>query len=100
MEITTFMGKNSDGWILKKTVWEEKMMIKRPTVLQDLTEYKSDNSKPHAKYGLPEDVQFCSICVESNQRPSTTVEYKHNKNSKKAQFNLTVIRYVQHVSIP
>ena len=64
-------------------------MIKRPTVLQDLTEYKSDNSKPHAKFGLPEDVQFCSICVESNQRPSTTVEYKHNKNSKKSaiQFN-------------
>ena len=35
------------------------------------------------KYGLPPEVKFCNKCVESNQRPSTTVEYKHNKSSKK-----------------
>jgi hypothetical protein len=35
------------------------------------------------KYGLPSEVKFCNRCVESNQRPSTTIEYKHNKNSKK-----------------
>jgi len=64
-------------------------MIKQPTALEDLTEYTADNQTPSAKYGLPEKVEFCSICVESNQRPSTTVEYKHNKNSIKdaIQFN-------------
>lgn len=36
-----------------------------------------------AYYGLPEDVQFCSRCVISNQRPSSTVEFKNNKKVKK-----------------
>jgi len=34
-------------------------------------------------YGLPEQVQFCSKCVISNQRPNSAVEYKHSKDSKK-----------------
>jgi len=43
----------------------------------------SDEKKFEAKYGLPSEVKFCKRCVESNQRPSTTIEYKHNQNSKK-----------------
>jgi N-acetyl sugar amidotransferase len=35
------------------------------------------------KYGLPRDVKFCKKCVISNQRPNSTVEYHHNKDSKK-----------------
>ncbi len=35
------------------------------------------------KYGLPEEVLFCKRCVISNQRPSSTVEYSHTKDSKK-----------------
>ncbi len=35
------------------------------------------------KYGLPADVQFCKSCVISNQRPSSAVEFKHTKDSKK-----------------
>jgi len=31
------------------------------------------------KYGLPREVQFCSKCVMSNQRPTSSVESKHNK---------------------
>ena len=36
-----------------------------------------------AKYGLPVDVRFCKRCVMSNQRPSSAVEFKHTKDSKK-----------------
>ena len=34
-------------------------------------------------YGLPRDVKFCARCVISNQRPASTIEYAHNKDSKK-----------------
>src|SRR3989344_2507078 len=37
----------------------------------------------NTKYGLPEKVIFCKKCVISNQRPSSTVEFKHTKNDKK-----------------
>lgn len=36
------------------------------------------------KYGLPAQVRFCRRCVISNQRPSSSVEFKHTKDSKKA----------------
>jgi len=35
-----------------------------------------------AKYGLPERVLFCKRCVMSNQRPSSSIEFKHNGNHK------------------
>jgi N-acetyl sugar amidotransferase len=35
------------------------------------------------KYGLPGQVQFCKRCVISNQRPSSSVEFRHTKDSKK-----------------
>lgn len=35
------------------------------------------------KYGLPAEVRFCKRCVISNQRPSSSVEFKHTKDSKK-----------------
>jgi len=36
-----------------------------------------------AFYGLPEEVKFCKWCVMSNQRPASTIEFKHTKDSKK-----------------
>ncbi len=39
------------------------------------------------KYGLPQDVKFCSKCVMSNQRPASTVEFKHTIESKKQTLN-------------
>ena len=36
-----------------------------------------------AKYGLPEKVEFCKVCVLSNQRPASAVEFKHNSSTKK-----------------
>lgn len=35
-----------------------------------------------AKYGLPQDVIYCQRCVMSNQRPSSSIEFKHDKNRK------------------
>jgi len=34
-------------------------------------------------FGLPEKVKFCTKCVMSNQRPTSAIEFKHNKDSKK-----------------
>ncbi|OGW82883.1 MAG: LPS biosynthesis protein [Omnitrophica bacterium GWA2_52_8] len=36
-----------------------------------------------AKYGLPAEVKFCRRCVVSNQRPSSSVEFRHTAASKK-----------------
>ena len=36
-----------------------------------------------AKYGLPAQIMFCKRCVISNQRPNSTVEYQHTKDSSK-----------------
>lgn len=36
-----------------------------------------------ALFGLPEKVVFCARCVISNQRPSSTVEFKHTADEKK-----------------
>jgi N-acetyl sugar amidotransferase len=38
-------------------------------------------------YGLPHEVKFCTKCVMSNQRPTSTVEFKHTKDSKKTTMN-------------
>lgn len=39
------------------------------------------------KYGLPQEVKFCTKCVMSNQRPASTAEFKHTINSKKITLN-------------
>ena len=41
-----------------------------------------------AKYGLPTEVRFCARCVISNQRPSSTKEFEHRRESTK-----TTIRF-------
>ncbi len=41
-----------------------------------------------AFYGLPNEVKFCNLCVISNQRPSSAVEFKHTIKSKKNTMNL------------
>lgn len=43
----------------------------------------SENKKSEAYYGLPQEVTFCTKCVMSNQRPTSAVEFKHTKDSKK-----------------
>ena len=39
---------------------------------------------PGAFYGLPVEIAYCSRCVISNQRPNSTVEFKHTADSKKS----------------
>lgn len=34
-------------------------------------------------YGLPSEVKFCKKCVMSNQRPTSTIEFRHTIQSKK-----------------
>ena len=40
-------------------------------------------NKNEAYYGLPSEVKFCKKCVISNQRPSSTVEFKSSIKDKK-----------------
>jgi N-acetyl sugar amidotransferase len=48
----------------------------------------SEQEKLETKYGLPQQVKFCSKCVISNQRPNSAVEFKHTIDSKKSTINL------------
>jgi N-acetyl sugar amidotransferase len=47
----------------------------------------SENKKLEAYFGLPEEVVYCTKCVMSNQRPTSAVEFKHTKDSKKTTMN-------------
>lgn len=40
-----------------------------------------------AYYGLPNEVKFCKKCVISNQRPSSSIEFKNEKGEKKKVIN-------------
>jgi hypothetical protein len=48
----------------------------------DTTAYR-DQSPDQALYGLPLQVKFCRSCVISNQRPSSTVEFKNDGRGPK-----------------
>ena len=51
--------------------------------LMTLEPFTRDEGPFEAKYGLPQEVQFCRKCVMSNQRPNSTTEFKHVRESKK-----------------
>ena len=40
-------------------------------------------NKKHQTKGLPEKVIFCKKCVISNQRPSSSIEFKNHQGEKK-----------------
>jgi N-acetyl sugar amidotransferase len=42
----------------------------------------SNKNKLETKYGLPSEVKFCKKCVVSNQRPSSTIEFKNDDKRK------------------
>jgi N-acetyl sugar amidotransferase len=44
-------------------------------------------NKYEVYYGLPNNVKFCTKCVMSNQRPTSAIEFKHTKESKKTTMN-------------
>ncbi|MGH7719446.1 MAG: N-acetyl sugar amidotransferase [Gemmatimonadaceae bacterium] len=41
-----------------------------------------------AKYGLPVDVRFCRRCVISNQRPNSSFEFRHTRDSAKTTIHM------------
>ena len=43
-------------------------------------------NKNFSAYGLPEEVKFCKLCVNSNQKPNPVVEFKNNDNQKNGTF--------------
>lgn len=45
--------------------------------------YTLKDAELKAYYGLPQEIGFCKRCVISNQRPNSTPEYSHTKESKK-----------------
>lgn len=55
--------------------------------LVDVTRFNVEGGSLEAKYGLPNEVKFCTKCVISNQRPNSAVEYEHTKASKKQTIN-------------
>lgn len=48
----------------------------------------SSSSPAYAKYGLPFNVKFCRSCLVSNQRPSSTIEFKNDGKSPKTIINI------------
>ncbi len=65
------------------------MEVKKDPSLKkiDINQFKENNSNLQVKYGLPKEIKFCVKCGISNQRPNSTIEFKHNKNSKKETIN-------------
>ncbi len=56
--------------------------IKAPKKIDKL-KYGDNILKPEVKYGLPSKVIYCKLCVISNQRPNSAIEYTHTKSSDK-----------------
>lgn len=49
----------------------------------ELSEYAPNATGARTMYGLPQGIEFCSCCTISNQRPSSTVEFRHTSKSTK-----------------
>lgn len=58
----------------------EKILYPSPV---DLSLFAPDADVSITKYGLPREVEYCTKCVISNQRPNSAVEYTHTRDSKK-----------------
>ncbi|MBL4652379.1 MAG: N-acetyl sugar amidotransferase [Flavobacteriales bacterium] len=52
-------------------------------MILDKKKYDLPKGELERYYGLPADVNFCSKCVMSNQRPASAIEFKHTIDSKK-----------------
>ena len=53
----------------------------------DFTPFQESEPNVQAKFGLPNKVSFCRVCVISNQRPNSSIEYSHTSASQKATIN-------------
>ena len=66
------------GRIMKKNMLDEPI---------DYGKFAPDLNDPDVKYGLPREVKFCKSCTISNQRPNSTIEFRHNEKSEKETIN-------------
>jgi len=53
----------------------------------DLEKFDETKVELEAKYGLPQDVQFCTHCVMTNQRPNSAKEYVQIRTGRKKTLN-------------
>ena len=60
------------------------MLIPYPKPVDKLKYSNKNNVNLNAFYGLPKKVIFCKSCVISNQRPSSSVEFKSNSEKEKS----------------
>ena len=58
------------------------MLIKKPKILSK-EKFSPQINTLKTKFGLPENIKFCSKCVYSNQKPLSAKEYDHNKTTRK-----------------
>jgi N-acetyl sugar amidotransferase len=49
----------------------------------DYSAYEPDAKDPQIFYGLPKHIAFCTKCGVSNQRPNSSIEHQHTKQSLK-----------------
>ena len=66
--------------------YKNKLEIQNKGAFEERFNYPKEQLE--AKYGLPAEVEFCTRCVISNQRPNSAVEFQHTAKSKKATINL------------
>lgn len=62
---------------------KNKICDKSPEVFK----FELPREQLEAKYGLPDEIKFCSNCVISNQRPNSAIEFQHTSKSKKKTIN-------------
>ncbi len=53
----------------------------------DTAPYAASINDPQTFYGLPKHVHYCRSCVISNQRPNSSVEFAHTRESVKNTIN-------------
>jgi N-acetyl sugar amidotransferase len=84
--IPTSEGRPVTGDLFFK---KAKNMLKYPRHLPvDIKKYSPTTNNPETYYGLPQSVLYCHSCVISNQRPNSSVEFKHTRDSAKATIHL------------
>lgn len=57
-------------------------MIRKPNKIE-LDDFDELKKSSVAKFGLPNNIEFCQKCAISNQRPVSEKEFTHNINTKK-----------------
>ena len=61
--------------------------------------FDRDANIAEAMYGLPLNVEFCSSCGVSNQRPNSAVEFAHTLHPRNRQSSSMKIRCVTPVKL-